>query len=93
MAKSSMIAREHKRARTVKRFAARRAELKAIIINPNSTDEERMAAVMRILSSDERVGKSFIEPHLVQSLQIAHPRIRFQGCRAARHDDHIHFQL
>ncbi|MCY4336788.1 MAG: hypothetical protein OXC60_19205 [Litoreibacter sp.] len=56
-------------------------------------DEERMAAVMRILSSDERVGKTFIEPHLVQSLQVAHPRIRFQGCRAARHDDHIHFQL
>lgn len=56
-------------------------------------DEERMAAIMRILSSDERVGKTFIEPHLVQSLQMAHPRIRFQGCRAARHDDHIHFQL
>lgn len=56
-------------------------------------DEERMAAVMTILSNDVRVGKTFIEPHLVQSLQIAHPRIRFQGCRAARHDDHIHFQL
>ena len=56
-------------------------------------DEERMAAVIRILSSDERVGKTFIEPHLVQSLQVAHPRVRFQGCRAARHDDHIHFQL
>ena len=56
-------------------------------------DEARMAAVMRILANDVRVGKIFIEPHLVQSLRIAHPRIRFQGCRAARHDDHIHFQL
>ena len=56
-------------------------------------DEERTAAVLRILSNDERVGKTFIEPHLVQSLGVAHPRIRFQGCRAARHDDHIHFQL
>ncbi|MDX8355415.1 hypothetical protein [Cognatiyoonia sp. IB215182] len=56
-------------------------------------DEARMAAVMRILATDARVGKTFIEPHLVQSLRIAHPRIRFQGCRAARHDDHIHFQL
>lgn len=56
-------------------------------------DEERMATVIRILSSDERIGKIFIEPHLVQSLQVTHPRVRFQGCRAARHDDHIHFQL
>lgn len=56
-------------------------------------DEARTAAVLRILSNDERVDKLFIEPHLVQSLGVAHPHIRFQGCRAARHDDHIHFQL
>jgi small subunit ribosomal protein S14 len=48
MAKSSMIAREKKRARTVKRFAARRAELKAIINNPNSPDEERAAAQLKL---------------------------------------------
>ena len=48
MAKSSMIAREKKRARTVKRFAARRAELKAIINNPNSLDEERAAAQLKL---------------------------------------------
>ena len=56
-------------------------------------DEARTAAALRILSSDERVGKALVEPHLVRSLCVAHPRIRFQGCRAARHDDHIHFQL
>jgi len=48
MAKSSMIAREKKRSRTVKRFAARRAELKAIINNPNSLDEERAAAQLKL---------------------------------------------
>jgi small subunit ribosomal protein S14 len=48
MAKTSMIARENKRARTVKRFAARRAELKAIINNPNSSDEERAAAQTKL---------------------------------------------
>lgn len=48
MAKSSMIAREKKRARTVKRFAERRAELKAIINNPNSLDEERAAAQLKL---------------------------------------------
>lgn len=56
-------------------------------------EEERTAALLRILSNDERVGKTLVEPHLVQSLGVAHPRIRFQGCRAARHDDHIHLQL
>ena len=48
MAKSSMIARETKRSRTVKRFAARRADLKAIINNPNSSDEERAAAQVKL---------------------------------------------
>jgi len=48
MAKSSMIARENKRTRTVKRFSARRAELKAIINNPNSLDEERSAAQIKL---------------------------------------------
>lgn len=48
MAKSSMIARENKRARTVKRFSARRAELKAIINNPKTSDEERAAAQAKL---------------------------------------------
>jgi small subunit ribosomal protein S14 len=50
MAKNSMIARENRRARTVKRYAARRAELKAIIKNPNTSDEERDAAQARLQS-------------------------------------------
>ncbi|MCG8098635.1 MAG: 30S ribosomal protein S14, partial [Candidatus Thiodiazotropha taylori] len=40
MAKKSMIARETKRARTVSRFAAKRAALKAVIKNPNGSFEE-----------------------------------------------------
>ena len=44
MAKLSLINREEKRARTVKKFAAKRAALKAVIANAQSTDEERMAA-------------------------------------------------
>lgn len=55
--------------------------------------EARNAAVLGILSNDDRIGKILVEPHLVQSLDVAHPKIRFQGCRAARHDDHIHLQL
>jgi small subunit ribosomal protein S14 len=48
MAKNSMIAREDKRTRTVKRYAAKRAELKAIIKNPKSSDEEREAAQLKL---------------------------------------------
>ncbi len=48
MAKKSMIARENKRARMVARYAAKRAELKAIIKNPNSTPEEIDAAVLKL---------------------------------------------
>ncbi len=44
MAKLSLINREAKRAKTAKKFAAKRAELKAIIDNVRLSDEERMAA-------------------------------------------------
>ncbi len=45
MAKKSMIAREKKRARTVQKYAAKRAALKAIIKSATASDEERMNAV------------------------------------------------
>jgi small subunit ribosomal protein S14 len=48
MAKNSMIAREEKRARIVKKYAAKRAELKAIIKSPDSSDEERYNAQLRL---------------------------------------------
>lgn len=44
MAKTSMIEREKKRAKTVERYAARRAELKAKIANVNLSEEERWEA-------------------------------------------------
>lgn len=43
-----MIARENKRTRLVKRYAARRAELKAIIKNTDSSYEEREAAQQKL---------------------------------------------
>ena len=44
MAKKSMIARETKRAKTVAKFAARRAQLKAIIAEVNASDDARWEA-------------------------------------------------
>lgn len=56
-------------------------------------DAERTKAALSWLARDPRVEKVFIEPHLRERLGETNPKIRFQGCRAARHDDHIHFQI
>lgn len=59
-------------------------------------DEERTRYALRWLASSGAragVGKVFVEPHLAARLGVSGDVIRFQGCRAARHDDHIHVQL
>lgn len=48
MAKKSSIARNEKRRRLVERYAPKRAELKAILANPDSTDEEFYAAQRKL---------------------------------------------
>ena len=48
MAKKSMLAREKKRAKTVKRFAAKRAEYRRVIRDPKSTDDERDTARLKL---------------------------------------------
>lgn len=53
----------------------------------------RTTALLNALLADSSIKKVFVEPYLARSLGAAHPKLRFQGCRAARHDDHIHAQL
>ncbi len=48
MAKMSMKERESKRIKTVKKYAAKRSELKAIIQNSNVSFEERMDAQTKL---------------------------------------------
>lgn len=48
MAKKSMVARDEKRKQLVAKYAAKRAELKAKIVNVNVSDEERHDAVMAL---------------------------------------------
>jgi small subunit ribosomal protein S14 len=48
MAKNSMIARENRRVRAVRKYAAKRAELKAVIKNPNTAEDERHAAQLKL---------------------------------------------
>lgn len=39
------------------------------------------------------VERVFVEPQLAARLDIDSPLLGFQGCRAARHDDHIHVRI
>ena len=48
MAKTSMIAREAKRMRTVKQYAARRAALKAVLANSKASSEEKWEAQQKL---------------------------------------------
>ena len=48
MAKESMIARENKRLKTVQRFAAKRAALKAIISDSKASEGEKQVAMLKM---------------------------------------------
>lgn len=49
--------------------------------------------LMNSIINQPNVRKIFIEPHLKSRMNLKHDKIRFHGCKAVRHDDHIHFQL
>jgi len=56
----------------------------------------RMKEALDWLSTEGRshgIEKIFIEPHIPARLDVSNDVIRFQGCNAARHDDHIHIQV
>ncbi len=66
------------------------------MLSDHVLDRERTRAALQWLITSGRdagVSKIFIEPHLARSLNVESDIIRFQGCRAARHDDHIHLQI
>ena len=48
MAKKSMINRELKRQHTVRKYAAKRAALKAMVANTTASDEERWDAQLKL---------------------------------------------
>jgi len=50
MAKTNMVEREKRRARTARRYAVRRAALKEVIRAPKSSPEQRLAAQMALAS-------------------------------------------
>lgn len=56
-------------------------------------DIERTKELVTLLVKQPAIGKIFIEPHLRTRLKLTSDKIRFHGCQAVRHDDHIHIQL
>jgi small subunit ribosomal protein S14 len=48
MAKTNMVEREKRRAKIVKKYAAKRAQLKELIRNPKTSPEEREAAQVKL---------------------------------------------
>ena len=59
-------------------------------------DKTRTADALRWLVEEGPkfgVDKVLIEPHIPLRLGVASPLIRFQGCAAARHDDHMHVEV
>ncbi|WP_252723847.1 hypothetical protein [Winogradskyella psychrotolerans] len=62
--------------------------------NDLKLDKKNTARIIDQLLSISSAQKLFIEPHLKQSLGFSlQSKIRFTGCQAVRHDDHIHFQI
>jgi hypothetical protein len=53
-------------------------------------DEAAQAALLKEMAESRQVVRVLAEPHLTARLGADHPKIRFQGCDAARHDDRIH---
>jgi len=58
MAKKSMVARDVQRKKAVDKYAAKRAELKKAIIDPNLGDEERAQAVVALQKLPRNSSKS-----------------------------------
>jgi len=56
-------------------------------------DEGLTRDVLRWLKQQPNIDRIFIEPHLRERMGLRGEVIRFQGCGAARHDDHIHVQI
>ena len=57
-------------------------------------DQERTKELIRLLAAHQLTSKLFIEPHLKQRWGLSgNNNIRYHGCQAVRHDDHIHTQI
>lgn len=54
---------------------------------------ERNRDMVNLFASSSNISRIYIEPHLKTRLGLTTSKIRFHGCKAVRHDDHLHVQL
>lgn len=62
-------------------------------INNLDFDTQNTKVLIEEFLLHAKTQKIFIEPYFKNRLQLNHPKIRFHGCQAVRHDDHIHLQI
>lgn len=57
-------------------------------------DKKKTRQLLLQLSQTKDVDKIFLEPYLKEMMGLSDKHnIRFHGCKAVRHDDHIHLQI
>ena len=61
---------------------------KKLQFEPTKTKE-----LIQLILRRKKTQKVFIEPHLKSRMKINHNKLRYHGCKAVRHDDHIHYQI
>lgn len=90
MAKLSMKQRELKREKLVAKYAAKRAELKAIIANPRTSDEDRWNAQVQLQKLPRDSSASRLRnrcqvtgrPHgVLRKFQLSRIKLREAGMR------------
>ena len=64
------------------------------IINDLEFDRTKTKKIITTFLAQKTTEKIFIEPYLKENLGLnKYNKIRFHGCKAVRHDDHIHLQV
>lgn len=62
--------------------------------NKNLTfSKEGNKKLIQAILQEPNLEKIFIEPHLKKRLNLNNNKVRYQGCKSVRHDDHIHIQI
>lgn len=56
-------------------------------------DRARTADLVRIAVADPAVRRALLHPGLARDLGVSSDKLRFAGCHAARHDDHLHLEV
>ena len=63
-------------------------------INKLIFDKNKTSTLIKVILSYQNTRRIFLEPYLKQKLNLGNfNKIRFHGCQAVRHDDHIHLDI